>query len=104
MESDTPRPLCTREKGEIRQSPFMPVSISYMPCILSESLLQSDSARPAHAMKGQTVLSSLPQERMAVAINGMIVDHADCLHEGVDDDRAAKPEATRFQVLGDGFR
>src|SRR5580658_2972447 len=41
---------------------------------------------------------------MAVAGDNMIVDHADCLHEGVDDGRPAEFEAALCQFLGDRAR
>ena len=34
-----------------------------------------------------------------MAIDKMVVNHADSLHEGVNDCRPAKPKATRFQVF-----
>src|SRR5947209_5732406 len=45
---------------------------------------------------------SLPiADAMPPAIDEMIVDHADRLHEGVDDCRSAEFEAARFQVFRD---
>src|SRR5580704_792265 len=41
---------------------------------------------------------------MAVAGHEMIVDHADRLHEGIDDGRAAKFEAAPRQFFGHGAR
>src|SRR3984885_1704501 len=41
---------------------------------------------------------------MAVAGHQMVVDHADRLHEGVDDGRAAELEAAPPPLLGDGAR
>src|ERR1700726_2243300 len=41
---------------------------------------------------------------MAVASNEMVVDHADGLHEGVDDGRPAELEAAPRQFLGHGAR
>src|SRR5580693_4105299 len=42
--------------------------------------------------------------RMAIAGDQMIVDHADRLHEGVDDGRPAEFEAALRQLLGDRAR
>src|SRR5271170_3618581 len=42
--------------------------------------------------------------RMAVAGDEMVVDHANRLHEGVDDGRAAELEAALRQFLGHGAR
>src|ERR1700733_6467052 len=42
--------------------------------------------------------------RMAVAGDEMVVDHADGLHEGIDDGRAAELEAALRQFLGHGAR
>src|ERR1700688_700980 len=42
--------------------------------------------------------------RMAIAGDQMIVDHADRLHEGVDDGRPAKLETVLRQFLGDRAR
>jgi hypothetical protein len=41
--------------------------------------------------------------RVAMAADQMVVDHADGLHEGVDDGGAAEAEAPRLEVLRDGF-
>src|ERR1700733_1995705 len=41
---------------------------------------------------------------IAIAGNEMVVDHADGLHKGVDDGRAAELEAALRQFLGHGAR
>src|SRR6266498_4131799 len=42
--------------------------------------------------------------RMPMAGHQMVIDHADGLHEGVDDGRAAELEPTARQILGDFLR
>jgi len=39
-----------------------------------------------------------------MAVHGMIIDHANGLHEGVEDNGADKFEAAFFEVLGNLFR
>ena len=41
---------------------------------------------------------------MPETIDGVVVDHADGLHEGIADSGADKPEAALFQFLAQGFR
>ena len=68
---------------------------------------QARRARGSRVMVGFRCASAgMP---VAAAIDEMIVDHADRLHEGVDDRRAAEIDAARLQVFGDcarnfGFR
>src|SRR3984957_12276690 len=68
----------------------------------------SDASRVARlarcAVSATAARPELLALRMAVAGDQMIIDHADRLHEGVDDGRPAEFEAALRQLLGDRAR
>src|SRR5581483_5487810 len=51
------------------------------------------------ACSSSLALSQLGERSVAMAIDEMVVDHADRLHEGVDDGRAAELEPTGGELL-----
>ena len=74
---------------------------------------QVEPAARQHALPGAGLrlgahhgarLPSSAQAAQAMAIDEMVVDHADRLHEGVDDRRSDEIAAARAQVLGDAAR
>src|SRR5580704_15234529 len=68
----------------------------------------SDAGRVARlarcAVSATAARPELLALRMAIAADQMIVDHADRLHEGVDDGRPAEFEAALRQLFGDRAR
>src|ERR1700733_6623783 len=64
----------------------------------------STATRVRFNCSGTIFAPELLHRLVAVAGHQMVVDHADRLHEGVDDGRAAELEAALRQFLGDGAR